>query len=209
LQTLILASASPRRREILRNMGVDFTVKSPDVDEGAIPADHPRTLAIRLAYAKAHAILPAAPPDSVVLAADTVVAMDGILFGKPANAEEATAMLRSLSGRTHEVTTGIAIAMSGETEVHLDAQTTRVKFRTLSPQDIAEYVATGESYDKAGGYGIQGHGGALVESIMGDYFNVVGLPCALVADLLQRHTDIPVARIPTAPVGGWQVLENG
>ncbi len=208
MQNLILASASPRRREILQNMGLTFTIQSPNVDEEAIPADHPRTLAIRLAYAKAHEVLAAAPPDSVVLAADTVVAMDGILYAKPANAEEAIAMLRSLSGRTHEVTTGVAIALTGETQVHLDSRTTRVKFRDLSPREIEDYVATGEPFDKAGGYGIQGLGGALVESIEGDYFNVVGLPCGLIADLLQQHTDISVARIPKAPSGAWRIVES-
>src|SRR5690606_36231415 len=105
-------------------MGLTFDISPADVDEAAIPADHPRTLAIRLAYAKATTILASAPPDSVVLAADTVVAMDGILFGKPANAEEATAMLRSLSGREHEVITGVAVALTDGSEVHLDASST-------------------------------------------------------------------------------------
>jgi len=199
LHTLILASSSPRRRELLLEMGLKFDVIPADIDESAIPADHPRTLAIRLAYAKACSVQATAPPESVILAADTVVALDGILYGKPSNSAEAADMLRSLSGCTHEVITGVALAMPESPEIHLHSECTRVRFRSLENAEIDQYIATREPFDKAGGYGIQGRGGELVESIEGDYFNVVGLPCALVASLLQEHTDLEVARIPHPP----------
>jgi septum formation protein len=198
LSKLLLASESPRRKELLTAMGIYFEARPAGIDEDSIPADHPRTLAIRLAYAKAMAIL-AQGPEEPVFAADTVVALEGILYSKPGTAAQAREMLRNLSGREHEVITGVAIAMSDPHEVHLDSATTRVRFRSLSDEEIERYVATGEPMDKAGGYGIQGLGGDLIESIEGDYFNVVGLPCSLVAELLRAHTDVVVGQLPQSP----------
>ncbi len=179
-------------------MGIAFESRPAGIDEESVPADHPRTLAIRLAYLKAMEIL-ATGPECPVLAADTVVALEGVLYGKPGTADEAVEMLRNLSGREHEVITGVAIALADPHEVHLDAATTRVRFRSLSDDEIQRYVASGEPMDKAGGYGIQGLGAGLIESIEGDYFNVVGLPCDLVADLLRAHTDVRVGQVPAPP----------
>jgi septum formation protein len=179
-------------------MGIAFESRPAGIDEESVPADHPRTLAVRLAYLKAMEVL-ATEPDHPVLAADTVVTLEGVLYSKPGSADEAVTMLRNLSGREHEVITGVAIALADPHEVHLDAATTRVRFRALSDEEIDRYVASGEPMDKAGGYGIQGLGGDLIDSIEGDYFNVVGLPCGLVAELLRAHTDVRVGQVPLPP----------
>ena len=179
--TVVLASASPRRRELLTRMGLDFEVIVSEADEGledgTPPAEGVRTVAER----KARAVLPLAP-DALVIAADTTVDLDGTSLGKPRSEAEARAMLASLSGRTHAVHTGVAVAYRGRLLTAVD--TTAVTFRTLGEDEIRAYVATGEPMDKAGAYGIQGKGGALVAATDGDFDNVVGLPCRLLARLL-------------------------
>jgi septum formation protein len=176
-ESLVLASASPRRREILDLMGVRHEVVPSGVDERKISADHPRTFALRAAYAKAHDVAARIEPGRWVLAADTVVTRRMVLFGKPTGPENARAILRTLSGAEHDVITGLCLVLSGSETSHLDSELTTVRFRELTEEQICDYVASGEPMDKAGAYGIQGGGAALVDAIDGDYYNVVGLPC--------------------------------
>ena len=173
---LILASQSPRRRELLGQMGLEFTVISPKIDEDAVVRPDPRSLVEALSRAKAQAV--EAEPEALVIAADTVVVLEGRVLGKPASREEAEEMLAALSGRSHQVFTGFTVRQ-GDRQV-TRAEETQVRFRSLTRAEIRAYVATGEPMDKAGAYGIQGLGGLLVAGIRGDYSNVVGLPvCAL------------------------------
>jgi septum formation protein len=180
---IVLASASPRRRELLAMLGIPFRVAVPDVDETPRASELPEAYVTRLAREKARAVA-AREPRAVVLAADTTVVLRGRMFGKPATPEEAAAMLRRLQGRRHQVLTAVAVARDGRVEHALDA--TDVTFRRASDEEIASYVATGEPLDKAGGYAIQGKGAALVEGIRGDFFGVMGLPLRLALALLER-----------------------
>lgn len=180
---LILASASPRRADLLRAAGYDFVVAPSEVDEQPLAGEPPRTYVVRVAEDKARA---AEPTDSgdIVLAADTTVALGDLILGKPADAAEATEMLRRLSGREHVVHTGVAVRR-GDGIVSA-AATTRVRFLQLSEAEIGWYVASGEADGKAGAYGIQGRAGRFVDWIEGSYSNVVGLPLHLVHGLLTR-----------------------
>lgn len=180
---LVLASASPRRRELLLNAGIAFTVRAADVDESVLPGEDAVSHVRRLATAKAMAV--AASPADLVLGADTTVCLDGAILGKPASASEAKLMLKVLSGKTHEVHTGICLRYGIRTVV--DIATTRVTFLSMTEQDIDEYVRSGEPMDKAGAYGIQGLASRYVQGIEGCYFNVVGLPVSLVC---QRMADL-------------------
>ena len=178
---LILASQSPRRRELLGLITRDFLVRPTGCDETldcADPAEH----ALQIACRKCVAALAEAGPEDAVIAADTVVYLDGLLLGKPRDPAEAAAMLSRLSGRTHTVCTGVAVAFRGGTRTL--CQQTRVTFYDLSRGLIDWYVSTGEPMDKAGAYGIQGRGALLVRDIAGDYSNVVGLPVAALYRLL-------------------------
>jgi septum formation protein len=179
---LILASASPRRQAILEQLGVEFRVEVPDVEE--LEAGDPREVVVENALRKARA---RARPGERVLGADTAVVVEGRIFGKPRDRDEAEAFLRALSGGTHEVMTGIAV-VEGEAE-QSDVGVTRVRFRALDEGDLDWYLGSGEWSGHAGGYAIQGRGAALIESIEGDYWNVVGLPVPallrLVPDLLR------------------------
>jgi septum formation protein len=183
---LVLASASPRRAELLARLGVQPEIRPSAVDETPRAGESPSDLVARLAGAKAVAgarAVSGGGSDEVVLAADTVVVCDGTTLGKPADRDEARAMLTSLSGRTHEVTTGVAVlrgAISAATRV-----TTRVTFRTLTDDEVAWYLATGEPDDKAGAYGLQGAGAALVARVDGSDTNVIGLPLTETVDLLR------------------------
>jgi len=180
---LILASASPRRRAILEQLGVEFSVEPPDVEE--LDSGDPRELVVENALRKAR---DRARPGEIVLGADTAVVVDGEPFGKPADREAARELLRHLSGRAHEVMSGIAVC-ENETE-RSDVAVTAVRFRALTDPELDWYLDTGEWGEHAGGYAIQKRGAALVESIEGDYWNVVGLPVAallrLVPALLPR-----------------------
>lgn len=181
---LVLASASPRRRGLLAHLGLTFDVVATDADE-TWPDLPPGPAAEDVALRKARAI---DRPAALVVAADTVVVLDGEILGKPADDAEASATLRRLSGRTHTVVTGIALAHDGRTTTAHEQ--TRVTFADLTDAEIAAYVATGSSLDKAGSYGIQDEGGAfLVQRIEGDYFNVIGLPLRRLYDTL--HAFIP------------------
>lgn len=177
--TLVLASASPRRAELLARVGVSARVSPAGVDEASAEAD-PERLVLELAARKARAVAQR-EPGAWVLAADTVVVLDGRVLGKPRGAAENEAFLRGLSGRWHDVLTGVHLrGPGGEREA---AERTRVRFRALSDAEVLGYAASGEGLDKAGGYGIQERGMALVSGIEGDYFNVVGLPVARVLEL--------------------------
>jgi septum formation protein len=230
---LVLASASPRRRELLTQAGFTFTVHPADIPEDPLPNEDPIAYVVRLARQKAEAVLAAltkvsasekranappqvanslepqsaqaqsappqvanalepqsaqaqsAPPQvaQVVVGADTTVVIDNQILAKPTDAADAARMLRLLSGRTHRVITGVAVVTAQRTEVA--AEVTGVRFLTLSEEEIATYIATGEPMDKAGAYGIQGYAARWIPRITGDYFNVVGLPIALVATMLE------------------------
>jgi septum formation protein len=180
---LILASGSPRREILLRQTGLEFDVEPSGAEETIPEGVPPRELAERLAVEKARLVV-ARRFSGLVIGADTVVVLKGRILGKPADASEAAEMLRSLSGREHQVITGIAVIDAASGEMRSDAVSTVVKFAPLSQDAIDRYVATGEPLDKAGGYGIQGFGALLIERIDGCYFNVVGLPLRRLAELL-------------------------
>lgn len=202
MTTIVLASASPRRTELLNLMGVTHRIVKSTVDEDKIAADHPRTFALRAAYAKAQDVAKRVDEETWVLGADTVVTRQLVLYQKPEFPDAARRMLLKLSGQTHEVITGLALCLAGSMRSHLASATTRVTFRELTLPEIDEYVATGEPLDKAGAYGIQGRGADLIERIDGDYYNVVGLPCATLAGLLEEAgLEMPI-RLPEAP-GRW------
>ncbi|MCU1311347.1 MAG: maf protein [Candidatus Angelobacter sp.] len=178
---LILASSSPRRRELLRNAGIEFEVQAADVPEVHIPGETPLDFATRLAHAKAAAVAQQRP-EAYVLGADTIVIVAGEILGKPADAADAARMLRLLSNKTHEVTTAVCVISPRSTKKDpiIASETTLVHMSTLSDEDIAAYIATGEPMDKAGAYAIQGIASRWITRIEGDYSNVVGLPIALV-----------------------------
>jgi septum formation protein len=178
---LILASASPRRAELLRNAGISFTVDPAHIAEEPSPGESPLAYAQRLARDKALAVL-ARHPEVTVLGADTVVVVDEHLLEKPTDAADAARMLRLLSGRKHEVITGVCVANSGFQQT--EAEVTQVTFAPLSEEEIAFYVGTGEPMDKAGAYAIQGIASRWAKQIIGCYFNVVGLPVPRVYRLL-------------------------
>jgi septum formation protein len=185
--TLILASASPRRRELLAQAGYRFEVQPSSIPESRRPGEDAIRFATRLAREKAEEVFARHQPSTapiMVLGADTVVVCNEEVMGKPADAADAARMLLLLSGRTHQVVTGVAVVWaSGSAEVA--AEMTHVTMRTLSPQEVAGYVAGGEPIDKAGAYAIQGYAGRWIPRIHGCYFNVVGLPLALVTSLLE------------------------
>jgi septum formation protein len=185
MPTLVLASASPRRLRLLKTIGFEPTVDPADVDETIDPGSDPARSAVELAVRKAMSTSARYPSDdTVVLGADTVVTIDGELLGKPADTTDAVAMLTRLGGRTHQVHTGVAVVTGG---CRFDGvATTLVTMRTLNPDEIEAYVGTGEPFDAAGAYAIQGRAAVFVERIDGDHSNVVGLPLALTAGLLAR-----------------------
>lgn len=177
-QPLILASASPRRRELLSSLGMDFTVIVPEIDETPMPGERPLAFAERLAEEKACAV----QSDGIIVAADTIVVQAGSILGKPTDTAHAEKMLASLSGNTHEVITGVCVKSAGRTVVFSVA--THVVFRPLDPAEITAYVATGDPMDKAGAYAIQGGAAHMVRRIEGSYTNVVGLPLCELHEVL-------------------------
>lgn len=176
---MVLASGSPRRLDLLRRLGIDPVVRPADVDESTLPGEAPTEHVARLARDKALAV--ARGDDDLVIAADTEVVLDRTVLGKPAHAAEARTVLRALSGRTHLVLTGVHV-LHGDREASA-VEVTEVRFRDLGDDEIEAYIVTGEPFDKAGGYGIQGAGGMFVERIDGSDTNVVGLPLATVVRL--------------------------
>lgn len=181
---IILASASPRRRELLAGLGVSFEVRPAQGEEQPAPGLNGAETAKRLSRAKCLEIAADASPDDVVIAADTVVVADGEILGKPHDAADAKRMLRALSGRSHWVYTGVTVSRDGS--ILSDAEGTQVRFRTLTDAEIDAYIATGEPMDKAGAYGIQGRAALFAEGIDGDYFNVVGLPLCRLGEMLKE-----------------------
>ena len=176
---LILASASPRRADLLREAGIDSEVQPADVNEDVEPGEAAEEYVRRVAEAKGRTISQASPGRHV-LAADTAVVVEGQILGKPSSPEESARMLGMLSGRTHLVISGVSLMKDGRPLVDTEVEVTVVEFADLSPAEIAWYVSSGESMDKAGGYGIQGLASRFVTRIAGSYTNVVGLPIALV-----------------------------
>ncbi len=185
---LILASASPRRAEILRNAGIEFDVRTTDVDESRLIGELPGDYVRRLALAKAQSAAAKCGPvdETLILGADTVVLVDADILGKPVSQNDARTMLRRLSGRIHEVHTGLALLRTTGAEQRVVEEVTRVHFAPLTDREIEDYIATGEPFDKAGAYGIQGIGGRYVARIEGCYFNVMGLPLARLWSLLRQ-----------------------
>ena len=174
----ILASASPRRRELLERIGLHFTIEAADTDETLVPGLSPAEQVMRLSRNKACAIAARHPEDPVILSADTVVVLEDTILGKPADADDARRMLHALSGRTHHVLTGVTVMQGSHCQTRCEV--TEVHFAALSDAEIDAYVATGEPLDKAGAYGIQGAFCKHVTRIEGDYFNIVGLPVSRV-----------------------------
>ena len=188
----ILASQSPRRQQLLRQIGIaDFEIIVPDADETYDPALSPEQIVSSISRKKAEAVRPLAK-DALVIAADTMVFLDGLRLGKPKTQEEAREMLTALSGRTHHVCTGVTVCLGSR--VITEAETTSVTFRPLTGWEIARYVLTGEPMDKAGSYGVQGLGALFVEHIDGDYFNVMGLPLCRLGRMLKRFGVDPFFR---------------
>jgi septum formation protein len=190
---LVLASASPRRRELLAQAGFTFTVAPASIDESLRPGENPVAYVVRLAKEKAEAVYAEQDASAVVIGADTtVVAPNGEVLGKPADTADAARMLRLLSGATHQVMTGVAVR--SEFGIETAAEVTHVSVLTLSDEEIDAYIATGEPMDKAGAYAIQGYAARWIPRIQGCYFNVVGLPLALVAGMLEG-----VQRVRSSP----------
>lgn len=182
---LVLASASPRRADLLRGLGIPFEPRPVTVVEDILEGEAPRTATVRLAAMKAKGAV-RDREDVLVLAADTLVVLDEEALGKPRDREEARRMLRRLSGRTHEVVTGVVVLRSRDDEIFAGWECTRVTFRSLRDSDVEILVESGEAMDKAGGYGIQGLAALVVDSVQGDYSNVVGLPLGLLQYLLGK-----------------------
>jgi nucleoside triphosphate pyrophosphatase len=180
---IVLASASPRRQELLKNAALGFVVRPADIDEVPFPGETPLAFAERMAREKARAARKCA--DEIILAADTVVAIGSEILGKPQDADDAIRMLLLLSGKTHSVIT--AVCLAGETYDDVRSETTQVRFSPISEDDIREYVKSGEPMDKAGAYAIQGGASKWVSRIEGDYYNVVGLPLDLVTKMLRER----------------------
>ena len=198
LRRLVLASASPRRLELLRSLGLEVGVRPSGYEEPDLPGTTPLELAISHARSKASLLRQAqddALASELVVAADTVVDLDGVALGKPADGPDAARMLRALSDRDHLVHTAFALAVPHRSGLVEADSTTRVRFRKLSDDDIAEYVASGEPMDKAGAYGIQGRAAALVESISGDFYTVMGFPLGrFILTLKTLGFSLPIAK---------------
>ena len=186
---IILASKSPRRREILENTKVRFSIEESQIDEVIKLNELPKETVMRLAYEKALDVANR-NRNSLVIGADTIVVINDTILGKPKDDIEAFSMLKLLSGKTHYVITGFALINLSLDKNIIDCQVSQVTFKELSEQCIKDYLQTKESLDKAGAYGIQGYGGLLVENIQGDYFNIVGLPISKISDCLKDHFDI-------------------
>ena len=180
---IILASKSPRRQELMHLLGLEFTIHTADIDETMNPALPPEQEVARVSGLKAAEIAKTADADDVIVAADTIVVVDGAVLGKPKDKADAQRMLRLLSGRGHEVMTGLSVWHEGR--LRQQVVKTRVHFRPMTDAEIAAYIATGEPMDKAGSYGIQGYGAIFIDHLEGDYFSVMGLPLCPLEHLLR------------------------
>ena len=186
---VILASASPRRKEILQNTKLNFDIQKSDIEEVILENESPEDMVVRLAYEKAFDVAKR-NTDRLVIGADTIVALDNEVLGKPKDQNEAYQMIKRLSNKTHKVITGISLINLKENKIIKDYVVSFVTFKDLSEDSIKDYINTNESLDKAGAYGIQGYGALLVKNIQGDYFNIVGLPISRLSDLLKNYFDI-------------------
>ncbi|HLH31244.1 MAG TPA: nucleoside triphosphate pyrophosphatase [Terriglobia bacterium] len=185
MKNLVLASQSPRRRELLAILGYEFSVAPSSIDEAPEPGETPETYVVRVARDKGMEVA-SRVSDSVILSADTVVTIDGEILGKPADKDDAVRMLRKLSGREHSVYTAVTIINQRKRETLEDLERTRVWFKTLTDDEILDYIRREDVFDKAGAYAIQGYAGVYIPKIEGNYFNVMGLPLPLVHQLLCR-----------------------
>ncbi len=185
--SLILASASPRRKELLSNLNIDFKVIKSNVQEFVDEKEKPSIIAMGLSLQKAIDVANKIDEKDIIIGADTIVVLDKEILGKPENERDAFNMLKKLSGKYHEVITGISIIRISDHKKIVDYEVTKVKMRELDDDMIMRYIKTKEPLDKAGAYGIQGYGSLLVEKIEGDYFNVVGLPIGKLGKILYRH----------------------
>ena len=195
MSEIILASASPRRRKLLKNMGLDFSIIVSDADEDAVdtavpPDIYVQELALLKATAAAKRVLDR--KNALIISADTIVVYDNKVLGKPEDDREAKAMLKMLSGKIHQVYTGFCVLRMKDAMTVCKSVCTNVRFRHLTDEKIERYVATGECSDKAGAYGIQGYGAMLVDAIQGDYFNVVGLPVSELAEILETEFNLQI-----------------
>ncbi len=186
MKKIILASASPRRQELIGRLIPDFKVMTDDSPEEVIMGERPEETVKRLAKQKAENVAKEITDDAVVIAADTMVALDGQVLGKPCDEKEAYNMLKMLSGNTHQVYTGVAVIDTKSGRIINEYETTGVKFRTLLDDEIKAYIKSGEPMDKAGAYGIQELGALFIQGIEGDYFNVVGLPLCRLGRILKE-----------------------
>ena len=186
---IILASASPRRREILENVNVKFTVQSSQIEEVILENEDPKDLVMRLAFEKCIDVAKK-NRNALVIGADTIVVLDNNILGKPKDEDHAYEMIKSLSNKKHQVITGISLINLSLNKKVIDYVVSEVTFKDLSEETIIDYIKTKESLDKAGAYGIQGYGGLLVDSIKGDYFNIVGLPVSRISDLLKYNFNV-------------------
>ena len=186
---VILASASPRRKEILQNTKLNFDIQKSDIEEVILENESPEDMVVRLAYEKAFDVAKR-NTDRLVIGADTIVALDNEVLGKPKDQNEAYQMIKRLSNKTHKVITGISLINLKENKIIKDYVVSFVTFKDLSEDSIKDYINTNESLDKAGAYGIQGYGALLVKNIQGDYFNIVGLPISRLSDLLKKYFNI-------------------
>ncbi len=190
MREIVLASQSPRRRELLGRLLLDFKVMVDDAEEVRIPDEKPEDMVQRLALMKAQNVAEKSGSQGLVIGADTVVTFDGNVLGKPKDEEEAFSMLSQLSGREHTVFTGVAVVCGETGKTKTMVEGTKVRFRNLKEEEIRAYIATGEPMDKAGAYGIQDLGALLISGICGDYFNVVGLPLCRLGILLKEEFSI-------------------
>ena len=187
----ILASKSPRRREILSNVGMKFEICESNVDESGVPKELPPHIYVQeLAMLKSTDVASKTAPDTLVIGADTVVVSDGKIIGKPSSFEEAYEMLSSFSGKCHSVVSGISVTDTNDMRTVTDYCITEVYFAEMTGDEISDYINTYKPYDKAGAYGIQEYAGVFVEKIDGDYYNVVGLPLSKLYQLLKKEFDV-------------------
>ena len=198
---IILASASPRRKEILQNTKLKFEIQKSDIEEVILENESPESMVFWLAYEKAYDVAQK-NKDKLVIGADTIVALDNEVLGKPKDKEEAYQMIKKLSNKTHKVITGISLINISHGMVVNDYVVSLVTFKDLSEDSIKDYINTNESLDKAGAYGIQWYWALLVDNIQGDYFNIVWLPISKLSDLLKDHFDINLF------YGGWFICKK-
>ncbi|CAH2214261.1 Maf family protein [Tepidibacter aestuarii] len=189
---IVLASASPRRKELLFNLNLNFEIMKSDIDEFVNEKDTPESVAMSLSFQKAIDIANKTSRNSIVIGADTIVVFDGKILGKPKDEQDAFNTLKQLSGKYHKVITGICTLRLSDNKKIVDYEVTKVKMREFSEDEIKRYIKTAEPMDKAGSYGIQGYGSLLVEKIDGDYSNVVGLPVSKLGQILYRHFDVNI-----------------